>query len=203
MQVFCSRMLCLALLASCIGAGAAHAQMGGNPNYGPVVNGKGAPRTNAPTPAPALPGTLVGRDRAGPTERAPSDMPPTEALFDAINRGDIVSARDAMNRGADINGRNVLGLTPLDQSVDLSRNDITFLLMSMRGAQPSSLPAATPVAKETRGKQPPAPRAAPVQQAASRPASAPRPVAQIAPSRPAPGGGGAPQPQSGFLGFGG
>jgi ankyrin repeat protein len=60
-------------------------------------------------------------------------MPPTDALFDAINRGDIAAARDALNRGADLNGVNVLGMTPMELSVDLGRNDISFLLLSMRG----------------------------------------------------------------------
>ena len=32
------------------------------------------------------------------------DLQPTDALFDAINRGDIAAARDALNRGADLNG---------------------------------------------------------------------------------------------------
>ena len=59
-------------------------------------------------------------------------MAPTAALFDAINRGDIIAARDALNRGADLNAQNVLGMTPIDLSVDLGRNDITFLLLSMR-----------------------------------------------------------------------
>ena len=61
-------------------------------------------------------------------------MPPTEALFDAINRGDILTARDAISRGADLDGTNLLGVTPLELSVDLGRNDISFLLLSLRGA---------------------------------------------------------------------
>ena len=60
-------------------------------------------------------------------------MEPTEALFDAINRGDIGTARDAISRGADLHGHNVLGMTPLELSVDLGRNDISFMLLSMRG----------------------------------------------------------------------
>ena len=60
-------------------------------------------------------------------------MEPTEALFDAINRGDIAAARDAISRGAELNGHNILGMTPMELSVDLGRNDISFLLLSMRG----------------------------------------------------------------------
>ena len=61
-------------------------------------------------------------------------MEPTDALFDAINRGDINAARDAISRGANLRGHNVLGMTPMELSVDLGRNDISFLLLSMRGA---------------------------------------------------------------------
>ena len=81
-----------------------------------------------------MPGAQSQAGSAAPAERIPMDMPPTEALFDAINRGDIAAARDALNRGADIDARNVLGMTPLDSSIDLGRNDISFLLLSMRGA---------------------------------------------------------------------
>ena len=61
-------------------------------------------------------------------------MQPTDALFDAINRGDIATARDAISRGADLQGQNILGMTPLELSIDLGRNDISFLLLSMRAA---------------------------------------------------------------------
>ena len=69
-----------------------------------------------------------------PANRAPVDMQPTDALFDAINRGDIATARDAISRGADLQGQNILGMTPLELSIDLGRNDISFLLLSMRAA---------------------------------------------------------------------
>ena len=79
-------------------------------------------------------------------------MEPTDALFDAINRGDIGSARDAISRGADLHGQNILGMTPMELSVDLGRNDISFLLLSMRGADdgrnrqpPATTTAAKPV----------------------------------------------------------
>ena len=91
----------------------------------------------------------------------------------------------------------MLGLTPLDQSIDLSRNDITFLLLSLRGSSPpqvSSGPASSekkPGAKTAAAKPAPRPAAEP---------APPRPVAQV---RQSPFGGGAPNPQSVFLGFGG
>lgn len=61
-------------------------------------------------------------------------MSPNDALFDAINRGDSAAARDAMNRGAQLDARNVLGQTPIDAAIEANRNDITFLLLSLRGA---------------------------------------------------------------------
>src|SRR6202012_5975497 len=76
------------------------------------------------------------RSPAAPSSHAPTDLQPTDALFDAINRGDIAAARDALNHGADMNGVNVLGMTPMELSVDLGRNDISFLLLSMRGEDP-------------------------------------------------------------------
>lgn len=86
---------------------------------------------------PSVPGTKAPEEAAQPTI-SPSDMTPTDALFDAINRGDIAGARDAINRGADLQGVNILGLTPLELSVDLGRNDISFLLLSMRDGDASS-----------------------------------------------------------------
>src|SRR3954453_5864091 len=80
------------------------------------------PRKIEPTPD-AVPGSRAEPAAVAPADRTAGDMPPTEALFDAINRGDLGAAKDAINRGADINGRNVLGLTPLELSVDLGRNN--------------------------------------------------------------------------------
>ncbi|MBO0711951.1 MAG: ankyrin repeat domain-containing protein, partial [Acetobacteraceae bacterium] len=56
-------------------------------------------------PPPSLPGAQ-DNGRAAPSDKIPTDMLPTDALFDAIDRGDIASARDAINRGADLNGHN-------------------------------------------------------------------------------------------------
>jgi hypothetical protein len=88
------------------------------------------PQAAAPKvpPPPALPGA-ESNGTAAPPSRLPSDMEPTEALFDAINRGDASGARDAISRGADLHGQNVLGLTPLELAVDLGRNDIAFVLL--------------------------------------------------------------------------
>lgn len=58
---------------------------------------------------------------------------PTQLLFEAINVGNLYGAQDALNRGADLHATNVLGQTPLEMSIDLNRDRITFLLLSMRG----------------------------------------------------------------------
>jgi hypothetical protein len=163
--------------------------------------------TDSPTvaPPPVLPGTKSAPEAAAPTASA-ATMSPTDALFDAINRGDGAAARDAVNRGANIDGQNTLGLTPLELSVDLGRNDISFLLLSMRGEDASARRIAR---GETRGE--PSRQAsekrttevtrtvrrAPVVTTASR--SAEEPV--VATPRLYSGNGGAPIPAAGFLGF--
>ncbi|MCT6879702.1 MAG: hypothetical protein M3Z67_04365 [Commensalibacter sp.] len=73
------------------------------------------------------------------------DTNPTQSLFNAINAGRLNEAKDALNRGADLRAKNVLGQTPLDMSIDLNRDRITFLLLSMRGYDnsPQSLMTST------------------------------------------------------------
>jgi hypothetical protein len=168
-----------------------------------AIGGKGpaavAPKVTAP---PALPGAAENASRAAPSMRPANDLEPTDALFDAINRGDIGAARDAISRGADLHGTNVLGMTPMELSVDLGRNDISFLLLSMRGAddgrkQPA--PATAANAKQGSAKA--------ARQAAKTP-TAPRKAAAPANAQPAQqtarlfsGDGGTPIPNAGFLGF--
>jgi hypothetical protein len=165
-------------------------------------------------PPPVLPGTKVAPEAAEPT-LTPADMSPTDALFDAINRGDLAAARDAMNRGADLHGQNVLGLTPLEQSVDLGRNDISFMLLSMREGDATSRAAAQrgtdqrggdlKGANAQRGAVPQAgaaPRAPGRARATAVSVRAPEePVAEA--PRLYSGNGGAPIPDAGFLGFDG
>lgn len=81
-------------------------------------------------PPTALPGAEGGEGRD--MGHANFGVPPTVALFDAINRGSLLAAKEAISRGADIKGRNILGQTPLDMAIDLNRNDIMFLLLSLR-----------------------------------------------------------------------
>lgn len=74
-------------------------------------------------------------DDEGQNNKNPEDedQNPTKSLFDAINVGNMMDVQDALNRGADLHATNVLGQTPLEMSVDLNRDRITFLLLSMRG----------------------------------------------------------------------
>ena len=209
----CSRSASLAAVAAALcllSAGAARAQgIPGAPtrNYQPPVKQRAEDMPGGPPPA-ALPGAT---STYAPAERTALDLPPTEALFDSINRGDIASARDAISRGADLSGHNILGMSPLELSVDLSRNDITFLLLSLRGSNPASVPgkatatgpgkAATTVAATTPVK--PSPAAKPTTRlAVSAPSTAPSPgMTTVVPRQY--GDAGTPNPQAGFLGFAG
>ena len=152
-------------------------------------------------PPPAVPGARARAGTVAPAERGAADLPPTEALFAAINRGDVVTARDAVSRGADIDGTNLLGLTPLELSVDLNRNDITFLLLSLRGAggsrsasaqAPRGTPAAEPATRRTARREP---RATVGVAAVEAPAPIRKTPALFA------GNGGTAVPAAGFLGF--
>ena len=151
---------------------------------------------------PVLPGTKAAVEPAAPTE-ATASMTPTDALFDAINRGDLTAARDAVNRGAELGARNLLGLTPLDLSVDLGRNDISFMLLSQRGDDGSARGASQRTADkggvDFTASAPP--------RAASRPRATavsirePAEDAPVATPRFNSGDGGSPIPAAGFLGF--
>lgn len=176
----------------------AHAQLGlPVPGAGPKPSVP-EPEAPSPPPAPAIPGSHVQPDTPAPAQRLPLDMPPTEALFDAINRGDIAGVRDALSRGADLNGKNLLGLTPLELAVDLGRNEISFLLLTMRGTgsaeQPRELAGARTAAAAN------APDRRRVRTTAQKLATVPPTAAASAAAVPS-FGGGTPVPSAGFLGF--
>ena len=166
--------------------------------------GQGAPQAPKVAPPPALPGATPNADAVAPAAKSPLDMEPDDALFDAINRGDIEAARDAISRGADLHARNILGMTPMELSVDLGRNNISFLLLSLRGSdddngrQASLAPAAKPT--PTRQAKQSAGRVLPVARSRSM-ASAQQPAASET-ARLFSGDGGSPVPSAGFLGFG-
>jgi hypothetical protein len=141
----------------------------------------------AKAPPPAIPGAVSSGDVAPATKNA-AEMSPNDALFDAINRGDGGAARDAMNRGAQLDAKNVLGQTPIDAAIEANRNDITFLLLSLRGSVTSGGPPhATPAsARATFGHG--------LHGHATLSATAA--VAHAAPANP-----GTPNPSVGFNGF--
>ncbi len=188
--------LFLAVVAAGCGLGAPlMAQAQTISGHGMGMGGRSQPAKPAEPPPPALPGAQTDNERVAPADKQNADMQPTDALFDAINRGDIGSARDALARGADMRGHNVLGMTPLELSVDLGRNNITFLLLSLRAGDSTAPTKAA--ALPSAGKQKPVAHAERHLASPVRATSAPqaRPPAQFA------GDGGTPIPSAGFLGF--
>jgi len=200
----------------------AHAEnatgMGAQGFHPPVKPAPDAPAKEAP-PA-ALPGAQSSASTVAPSDRPAGDLAPTEALFDAVNRGDITAARDAISRGAELDGHDVLNMTPLELSVDLGRNDITFLLLSLRGvggtapvATTEAAPAKPGVARSAAHQAHVAAQAKPAHAksqvvAQTKPAHAKQPVVAARPATSVrqyagPADGGTPIPQAGFLGFGG
>ena len=173
------------------------------PTGGPLPDPAGPGQDQAPPdpdsgkadklePPPSLPGSHAAPTAVAPLDKTATDMNPTAALFDAINRGDTIAARDALSRGADPEARNVLGLTPIDESVDLGRNDISFLLLSMRTS--SATMTSSPGVSSTPGK-----RTAPIRSLAhggSPDVAGPN-------AKPAIVATGVAVPSAGFLGFGG
>ena len=196
------RLVLLALLAagsSGLPMARAHAQMSmgtGGPGGGGGGGGDAASDDDKKKPAPpsSIPGAVAVAPVV-PAAKGGAELDPNAALFDSIDRGDIGAAREALSRGADLDARNVLGQRPIDVSIDLSRNDITFLLLSMRSQNGDQAPADT--SADTAEADPDAPPTKSAQLAASTPVGR-----QFASTSHA-AGGGAPQPSAGFLGFGG
>ncbi len=148
----------------------------------------------AKAPPPAIPGAVSAGEAAPPSKNV-AEMSPNDALFDAINRGDSAGARDAISRGAQLDARNVLGQTPTDAAIEADRNDITFMLLSLRGAvgngtRPHVTPASMQVASEAHGHL----HGARHGKAASRALT----IRASAPAVPNPG---TPNPAAGFNGF--
>ncbi|MBV9251265.1 MAG: ankyrin repeat domain-containing protein [Acetobacteraceae bacterium] len=185
---------------------AAHAQFQTNTGLGNFTKqgGQAKPATGGKQepPPPALPGAASRAGSAAPPTQVPTDMAPNDALFDAINRGDIGAARDAISRGADLNAHNVLSMTPMEVAVDLGRNDIAFLLLSERGATPRTRSAPPPDAATVASAAPPKQGGAARRAEERKRATA---VKADAAARPTPrlfaNDGGTPVPSAGFLGF--
>ncbi len=198
----------LVLILSCLmlAASPVRAQIGpsvGGPNG--AYGGAGGSRSGLPAknhdddqeakptdkpaePPPSIPGAQPDADAVViPSDKVAAEMSPNDALFDAINRGDLAAAKDALNRGAQLDSHNVLGQTPTDAAIDLSRNDITFLLLSMRGSAPSSrTTAAAKAAQAARHEKPTLVKATP---------------RHVAPRAPVIADRGTPNPAVGFTGF--
>ncbi|SDB14546.1 ankyrin repeat domain-containing protein [Belnapia rosea] len=167
------------------------------------AGGLADPQPEAARPPPAaLPG-LQYRRAPEPIPADPGqNLAPNAALFDAINRGDITAAREAVSRGADTEARNVLGLSAVDAAVDQGRSDILFFLLSVRaGSGPGSAPPPAPE-PVTPAAARPAPRRGAAPQAMPAPErEVPNPVQRVANPRLWANDGGAPNPAIGFLGF--
>jgi hypothetical protein len=180
--------------------------LGSSPGAGP------APQPQARTPdiaPPALPGAGTPTPMAtGPIMQKPPTGDPTANLFAAVTKGDATAAQLAISAGANLNAQNQFGETPLDLSIALNRNSITFLLLQTRneldaqgiGPQPMGEPwllndtnAPTKTGTKTGSKSKQKSVATPV----SAPA-APKPATRVT----LPTDSGTPNPQAGFLGFG-
>jgi hypothetical protein len=211
------RLAALALVATLglLLSSAAFAQLTGSGPLGSAGKASRASPTPEKPPEPlpdAIPGSK-SREPAAPATRPAVDMEPTDALFDAINRGDVAAARDALNRGADLNGVNILGMTPMELSVDLGRNDISFLLLSMRGedsgrgsrAVGRDTAPSTPASRTTQAGKPAVPRKSASDKVAPGKAKQAANTAVAAKAVATPklfaNDGGTPLPSAGFLGF--
>jgi hypothetical protein len=212
--------LALAFAFVCAPAGA---QIMGDPAGGNFSGIQGAPNIGGgrePTPAfgghrsvvpPAgLPGAQSRPNATVLPSLPPTMLDPTQELFDAINRGDLAAARDAIGRGANVNGQNELGLTPVQISVDLGHNDITFLLLANGAGRSTASGAPGPKGKEQPGR---GSKTAAILEATTRPKAGNGqsrtarvhvqsvPVADRQLPRLYANDGGAPIPSAGFLGF--
>ena len=195
------------ILAACLGAPNAFAQTANlgsmqTPGFNPG-RGQKPEKGVRETPPPALPGSRAEPTAVVPADRVAADMPPTEALFDSINRGDLPAAREAISRGADLQGANVLGLTPLELSVDLGRNEISFLLLSLRGGSSGTAQAGAPPSTAKPPTRAAERRATAQAERTRRTQIVARPAVTAAPQAPRlfVGNGGTPNAQAGFLGF--
>ena len=181
----------------------AAAQIGINNSAGQQLLQPNSTPTPRVVPPPALPGATARPGSVAPPAGVALDMSPNDALFDAINRGDVAAARDALSRGAQLSAQNILGLTPIELAVDLGRNDIAFLLLSMRDSSGSgsARPAPSGVEKVTAKPALPAKPTRPAKVTARKAAPVTPPAPPQQPKLFA-NDGGAPIPGIGFLGFG-
>ncbi len=170
---------------------------------GPVRPTEQAPQRQAPAGLPGLQGRRAAPVIPGDPAQIAS-MSPNDALFDAISRGDIAAAREAVGRGADVDARNVLGLSPIDSAVDQGRTEILFYLLSVRGiARGGSAPPPPPPRPErvTAAQRRAAEAAAREAERAQVAGAARTSASTLRTPRLWANDGGAPIPSIGFVGF--
>ncbi len=189
----------------------AYAQLSGGPMGGGMSMGGvgGAPMPKLKTPAPdiapaGLPGIgAVAPPVAEPQTQLPARGDPTKELFTAINKNDYNSAMDAISRGANLSARDQFGETPLDLSIALNRNNITFLLLGTRNELASQdgsntmMGARWTLPSQTGSARPSSHDAAPLETPTSAKANATPVLRTAIPASDT----GTPDPQAGFLGF--
>lgn len=142
---------------------------------------------------PALPGAGEEAPSTAPSVAAQQSGDPTAELFTAINSNNYTSAQDAISRGADLNAQNALGETPIDLSVSLNRNSITFMLLAARNDSGDG--------SDDSGPMPAAPAAGYASKGSGKSAAVPIKLIET-PSPAASNNPGTPNPSAGFLGFG-
>nr|WP_295738625.1 ankyrin repeat domain-containing protein [uncultured Acidocella sp.] len=198
-------------VALCAFAAPAFAQMAGGMGSGLGMGGvAGSPapkmQPRQPNIAPSgLPGVgNMAPPSTGPQLKAPIGGDPTQELFTAISKNDYGSAQDAISRGAQLSAKNQFGETPIDMSIALNRNAITFLLLGSRNEIAAQGGGGTMGQPWTLNNTPSAPAKSSKQAKSHK--QAPPPAMQPAKASPAPhygnAGTGTPDPQAGFLGFG-
>jgi ankyrin repeat protein len=187
-------------------------------SMGPVVQGGNGNQAAQPSVA-----GLPGSRRSGPVNQGTIDstlLSPNDELFDSINRGDITAARDALSRGADLGATDAVGQTPIDLSVSLARNNITFLLVTLLHAGggditdaqgPMAQPPANTIGLSSKDQKavstpvgffsaPQAPKAKRYQTVSTHPGYNGTNVAESAPAYASDSG--SPNASAGFVGFG-
>lgn len=183
--------------AQMAGPGAGSPMGAGGPMGG---QGLHPPQEKQEVAPPALPGASgVGNISAGPVTTLNED--PTKLLFSAINHGDYNQARAAVSRGANLDARNALDETPIELAVELNRNNITFMLLSVRAEEgPGQRAAPQSVTASAVGHTRSAAHA-PIVFSSRETQLRQSPARAVA--APIAGSPGVPDPSAGFLGFGG
>lgn len=173
----------------------AYAQLSAQGMGGAGGGPKAQPEDQAPDIAPSgLPGlsSATQAPATGPQLQRPASGNPTQNLFAAINGNNYAAAQQAVSQGADLNATNQFGETPLDLSIALNRNDITFMLLGTRNELMAQGGGGIMGAPLTLDNTPATHRTAP----AGKPRKA-APLVTKLPDNP-----GTPNLQAGFLGFG-